>query len=193
MAGYSIIADISQYIANLLRKHLCPTYMTSPDMIKLVSPVDKNADYQLGIFLYDIQGLGEAFTIPMASMASRGHKTNPPQPLKLKYMIYISNKAQIAAKGEDEQRILGLVMQLLYDNPVIEIQKIHQFSESFDTTSTLSLINMPLEEKSKIWTGLGLPIQLGIYLEVSPILLSSTQREEVQRVVATQFNVEEIR
>ncbi|WP_054741127.1 hypothetical protein [Cellulosilyticum ruminicola] len=57
MAGYSIIADISQYIGSLLRQHLCPMYIANEEMIKLISPVDKDADYQLGIFcmIYKVQ------------------------------------------------------------------------------------------------------------------------------------------
>lgn len=190
MAGYSIIADISQYIGSLLRQHLCPMYIANEEMIKLISPVDKDADYQLGIFLYDIQSADMGYM--ESRIVGQAYKTKAPQSLKLKYMIYVNHKAQIAAKGEDEQRILGLVMQNLYDHAVIDISKIHQFSETFDDTSALQVIHMPLEEKSKIWTGLGIPMQLSVYLEVSPVLLSSMQREEVQRVVTTKFAVEEM-
>lgn len=192
MAGYSIIADISQFITATLQKELCPSYLPSKEAISLTSPADKNADYQIGIFLYDIQEMGE-YTLPQRIVTSQNKKQQAPKSLKLKYMIYFNQKAQMAARGEDEQKILGLIMQMLYDNPGIEIHKMHHFADPFDDTAHISILNMNIEEKSKIWTALALPIQLGIYFEVSPVLLASVKEEAVTRVTEAILRTEEKR
>jgi len=190
MAGFTIISDISQYIADMLRNKLYPSFISSKEAISLVSPIDKNADYQMGIYLYDIQAMSE-YTLPQMISIGHNKKQYPPKSLKLRYMVYLNKKAQIVAKGEDEQRILGLTIQLLYDNPSITISKIHNLSDAFDETASISILNLNVDEKSKIWTALTLPMQLGIYLEVSPVLLASTREVTVTRVAETTFSTEE--
>ena len=190
MAGFTIISDISQHIVALLRQNLCPSFITASEGISLISPIDKNADYQMGIYLYDLQEMGE-YTLPQMVTIGQNKKQYPPKSLRLKYMIYLNQKSQIAAKGEDEQRILGLTMQCLYDNPTIAINKLHRLSDAFDEIASISILNMNLEEKSKIWTALALPMQLSIYLEVAPVLLASAREVTVTRVVETAFNTVE--
>ena len=186
MAGYSIIADISNHIIQLLRSQLCPDLIGAPEAISLVSPADKNADYLLGVFLYDMQDMGE---FSQTQMIQRGEtkKQFPPKALRLKYMIYLNAKAQVASKGEDEQKILSRVMQIIYDHALISVSKIHGMAENTDVNAAISFQSLNIEEKAKMWTALTLPLQLGIYLEVSPILLSSTRVTEVTRVVSTDF------
>lgn len=189
MAGYSIIADISKYILQLLRTHLCPELIQAPEAIGLVSPADKNADYLLGIFLYDMQDMGE-FT--QTQMIQRGDtkKQYPPKSLRLRYLIFLNTKAQVVSKGEDEQKILSRIMQLIYDNALILTSKVHGMTDSTDVNAAISFQSLTVEEKAKLWTAFTLPLQLGIYLDVSPILLSSTREKEVTRVVYTDFTLE---
>jgi hypothetical protein len=186
LAGYLIIADISTHILQLLRNKLIPELIQAPEAISLVSPADKNADYLLGIFLYDIQDMGE---FSQTQMIQRGEtrKQYPPKALRLRYIIFLNTKAQVASKGEDEQKILSRVMQIIYDNALIFTGKIHGMTDSVDVNATISFQSLSIEEKAKLWTAFTLPLQLGIYLEVSPILLSSTRETEITRVVSTDF------
>ena len=59
MADFSIISDVSNEVLKLLRENICPELIQSPESIALAAPTDKNADFQLGLYLYDIQELRE--------------------------------------------------------------------------------------------------------------------------------------
>ena len=59
MADFSITSDVSNEVLKLLRENICPELIQSPESIALAAPTDKNADFQLGLYLYDIQELRE--------------------------------------------------------------------------------------------------------------------------------------
>lgn len=189
MAGFTIMADISQHIMKVLKTYLYPNYLQTSEAIRLVSPGDKNMDFQVGIFLYDIESLGNDVASQVELDHSQG-KQYPPKALNLKYMIYINSKAQVAFQGEDEQRFLGIIIQALHDNSVIDIKRIHTASDAFDMPTPIEMVNISLDDKSKIWSSMGLAIQPCLYLEVSPILLASKKVEPIQRVIGRDFQVQ---
>lgn len=62
--------------------------------------------------------------------------------------------------------------------------------EDEDTTASLvTLLPLSYEEKTKIWSVLSVPYQLGIYFSVAPVLLSSRRVRSFRRVVAAEFDV----
>ena len=63
MADFSIISDVSNEVLKLLRENICPELIQSPESIALAAPTDKNADFQLGLYLYD-PASGKYDTIP---------------------------------------------------------------------------------------------------------------------------------
>ena len=54
MADYTIIADVGNALAGLLRAGMVPEMLLNEDSIGVCSPEDKG-DFLLGLFLYDIQ------------------------------------------------------------------------------------------------------------------------------------------
>lgn len=187
MAGYSIVSDISQYLVDLLREHLFPDFIQSTEAISLATPADKNGDYLMGVFLYDLQT--SEFSMPQMFQRGDGKKQYPPKALKLRYVIFLNSKAQVASKEDVVHSILGKAMQSLYDHALVPINRIHNRAEEMDGDATLSLLNIGLEEKMKIWTALSLPFQVALYVEVSPVLLSSTKQVETNKVIETEFVV----
>lgn len=189
MADFSIISDVSNALIRLLRENLCPESVQSPESIKLASPADKNADFQVGLFMYDLRELGEyRSSTPIRSADNR--KTLPPRPLTLCYMLYLNSKAQIAAGAEAEQRILGRALQTLSDNPTIDIAKVHPFAEQSEENAALTFLKLTFDDKSKIWSSLNVPYQLGIYFSISPVLLSSKKSEPIVRVTNASFTLQ---
>ena len=59
MSDFSVVSEVGNEILKLLREHICPELIQSPESIKMVSPAEKNADFQLGLYLYDIQEIRE--------------------------------------------------------------------------------------------------------------------------------------
>lgn len=183
MGDFSIISDVSNEILKLLRENMCPELIQSPESIKLVSPSDKNADFQLGLYLYDIQELREYKQTDLIRMGNnKAHF--PPKPLNLFYVVYINTKSQMVSDSENEQRILGRVYQVLMDNAILsEIQE-----QNEDETAAITFLTLSFEDKSKLWSVLNLPYQVGVYFSVSPAMLSSKRVKTFTRVLETNFD-----
>lgn len=86
MADFSIISDVSNEVLKLLRENICPELIQSQESITLAAPTDKNADFQLGLYLYDIQELREYQQLDLVRM--KGNQAQyPPKPLNLFFEI----------------------------------------------------------------------------------------------------------
>lgn len=190
MAGYTIFFDVSQYILQSLRDKLCPEYITSTDQIKLIAPTDQNTDYQVGLFMYDIQTMPEYLEGNMFQVGN-DMMTYPSKSLKLRYMLFFNVKAAMPLKEEDQQVILGLVLQFFYDYATIDIKAIHHDWDERDLSASITVLNMNIDEKTKIWTGLDKSMQIALYLEVAPILLASGRYVPFKRVKEADFAAEE--
>ncbi len=185
MADFPIIADVSNQLMKQFRESLCPETIPSAEAIQMVAPTDKNADYQIGLYLYDVQDLHEYRSSEPVRV--RGNvKTLPPKPLNLFYLLFVNSKAQIAASAEVEQRILGKVMQTLYDSTEISLQSVASSAQGEESVTT-TVLSLSFEDKSKIWASMNLPYQLGVYFSVSPVLLSSRKAEVFTRVTEVEI------
>ncbi|MDO4261627.1 MAG: DUF4255 domain-containing protein [Eubacteriales bacterium] len=185
MADFSIISDVSNEVLRLLREHICPDLIQSPESIALASPTDKNADFQLGLYLYDIQELREYQQADLIRL--RGNQAQyPPKPLNLFFALYMSTKSQLLSNAENEQRILGRVIQVLMDHAIL-----YETAGEEETSASITLLPLSFEEKTKIWSVLSVPYQLGVYFSVAPVLLSSKRVRSFRRVVAADFELEQ--
>lgn len=181
MADFSIISDVSNEVLKLLRENICPELIQSPESIALASPTDKNADFQLGLYLYDIQELREYQRLDTIRL--KGNQVQyPPKPLNLFFALYINTKSQLVSSAENEQRILGRAIQVLMDHAIL-----YETSEEEETSASITLLPLSFEEKTKIWSVLSVPYQLGVYFSVAPVLLSSRRIRSFRRVVAADF------
>ena len=60
-----------------------------------------------------------------------------------------------------------------------------------EASASITILPLSFEEKTKIWSVLNVPYQLGIYFSVSPVLLSSRRVRSFKRVVAAEFDVQQ--
>lgn len=185
MADFSIISDFSNAVLNVLREQICPELIQSPESIALGIPTDKNADFQLGLYLYDVQELREYRQTEQIRL--RGNQSQyPPKPLTLYYALYVNSKSQLTSNAENEQRILGRALQVLMDHAIL-----CDVEEDEDVSASITILPLSFEEKTKIWSVLSVPYQLGIYFSVSPVLLSSRRVRSFSRVIAADFDVQQ--
>ncbi len=183
MADFSVISDVSNEVLKVLREHICPELIQSPESIAMAMPTDKNADFQLGLYLYDIQELREYRQVDQIRL--RGNQAQyPPKPLTLYYALYINTKSQLTASAENEQRILGRVLQVLMDHTIL-----YDAAGDEETSASITILPLSFEEKTKIWSVLSVPYQLAIYFSVSPVLLSSRRIRSFRRVAVADFDV----
>lgn len=181
MADFSVISDVSNEVLRVLRENICPELIQSPESVALASPTDKNADFQLGLYLYDIQELREYQQMDMIRL--RGSQAQyPPKPLNLFFALYINTRSQLMSSAENEQRILGRAIQVLMDHAIL-----YDTAEEEETSASITLLPLSFEEKTKIWSVLSVPYQLGVYFSVAPVLLSSRRIRSFKRVVSAEF------
>ena len=100
MANYSIIADVTSHIVKILREGMCPEPIASPNHVAAVSPSEQDADYILGVYLYEITEDGEVSGPPMATYG-RTHMRRPPRPYSLYYMLYVNSSSHLGLKSLD--------------------------------------------------------------------------------------------
>ncbi len=181
MADFSVVADVSTGLLRLLRAQMCPSPVSAPESIRLAAPTDKNGDFQLGLYLYDLRELGE-YRAGALQRGADNIRRRPPRPLTLHYMLFLNSKAQMATGAEAEQRILGRALQVLSDYPAVDVNELHPYSPEPEEAAAISLLTLTFEEKTKIWAALSTPYQLGIYFSVSPLMLSSRREESFARV-----------
>lgn len=191
MADFSIIADMSEAVLRKLREALCPEAMQSPEAIQIAAPTDKNGDFQLGIFLYDIREMSEYRSSTKIRNAN-GTKTLPPKPLSLFYMLFLNSRAQVASGAQAEQRILGRAIQALSDDPFMDVTAVHAFDDPEEEAAGITFLNLSFEDKTKIWQGLSTPYQVALYFSVSPVLISSRKVTPFSRVIAAETEIEQL-
>lgn len=189
MADFSIVADVSAALLKLLRAQMCPSPVSAPESIRLASPTEKNADFQLGLYLYDLREMSE-YRSGAVRRGPDNIRRNPPRPLSLSYMMFLNGKAQIAAGAEAEQRILCRAMQALTDYPLIDVNEAHPMAGDVEEPASVTLLPLSFEEKTKLWSALNQPYQLGVYFSVSPLMLSPRREESFTRVREVEFRGE---
>lgn len=121
MGNYTMIADTGKRLVEMLQQALCPELIKNADEIGLRSPEDKG-DVSLGLFLYDVRQSEEVFqqsnvVVQEQNMVTR--ISRPPVYLSLYYMITPYAKGDVMYRLYQEEQILGRIIQLFYDNPVI--------------------------------------------------------------------------
>lgn len=181
MADFSVVADVSAALVKLLRTQMCPVPVSAPESIRLAAPGEKNSDFQLGLYLYDMRELSE-YRSGTVQRGADNIRRRPPKPLTLNYVLFLNSKAQIAAGAEAEQRILGRALQVLTDYPTVDVNEAHPFSGEIEEQAAVTLLPLSFEEKTKLWSALSQPYQLGIFFSVSPLMLSSRREESFTRV-----------
>lgn len=187
LAKYPIISDISGYIVKLLKSRLYPEPMLSSQSIELVSPADNNADYTLGVFMYDIRENME-HVVPNMVPTEDNKLRKAPQSLSLYYMVYMNSSAQVLVKAIDSQKILARVQQVLYDENEIVIDKLQKGLETMEENLRIMPSRLTYDEKTKIWTSLNKPYQLALYYTVAPVMLSSNKVVAESRVTSIRYN-----
>ncbi len=184
MGKYTIIADVSQKIADLLSEGMVPDLIADKNGIGLCGP-DEKGDFSVGIYLYNIEENNDFKRSGMVNI-SYGEQKFPPVVLSLYYMITAYSASDIKFRAIQEQRILGRVMQILYDNSIISGEGFG--NEVMGADIRIELLDLSTEEKMKLWNDTTKPYKTSICYRVTPVELESTKGRRISRV--TEFTVE---
>ena len=171
MAKYTVIADVGKSIIEMLKDQLVPEPVSKPDTIGICDPKERGS-FVLGIHPYNFKENTEMRqTDPI--VLPDGNLQNPPASYQIFYMISVASKSEQATKAEDEQRILGKVIQVLRDNPRIPKKYMPETLRLANEDINIEMLNLELEEKVKIWTMFSEPYKLSIFYSVGPLFIDS--------------------
>jgi len=205
MGKYTIIADTSEKLIEILRKELVPVIIQNENEIGLRSPED-HSDVSLGLFLYDIT---ESEEIKSNSTAVIKHDriSRPPVYLNLYYMLTAYARGDNRYKLPQEEKILGRVIQTFLDHPLIiydsEIVTMEKNGDRTDNNRKkvqdipaiqprIVMQRLDADERSKIWNFQNTSYRLSLFYKVSPVAIDSKIMHEFARVRERDFQVRDL-
>ncbi len=205
MGRYTVIADTSEKLIEMLQKELVPDIIQNENEIGLRSPED-HADVSLGLYLYDIT---ESEEIKARSTAVIKHDkiSKPPIYLNLYYMLTAYARGDNRYKLPQEEKILGRVIQTFLDHPLIlygsegltqekDSGKINSETKRAQETPAISpriiMQRLDADERSKIWSFPNTSYRLSLFYKVSPVAIDSNIMDEVVRVRKADFHVKDL-
>lgn len=188
MAEYPIISDVSNYIVKTLRSKMCPEPIPSPNSIEVSTPLDKDVDYILGLYLYDIR---EETNVTQQPFIQKGRiqLQKPPRPYSLYYMVFINGTSQMGLKAPDIQKIIGRVAQIINDNSSVLPNELQSWLETPEPPILLSQAKISLEEKVRVWQAIHKPYQISLFYKAAPVFLSSEVVIDTPRVSEASFDL----
>lgn len=183
MAGYTVLAECSGALVALLRKELGGA-LAQANAIVLCSPAERG-DAALGVYLYDVER--EAHCAVSFRQLNAVERRPAPLPLRLSYMVTAYASGDARYRQEEEQRLLGRVMQVFHDNSVLDAPFLSTAEASGEGRVLIELQRLSFEEKSRIWSALGQTYRLSLFYTVAPVLLDSDRVCSAPRVVSVEF------
>ena len=188
MADYPIIADVSNYMVQMLRQKMCPQPIPSPNNIEVSSPAEQDVDYILGLYLYDIREEGEV-SVPSMVGTGKTRLRRPPRPYSLYYMLFINGSSQMGLKGGDIQKIIGRAAQIVNDGNSVSPRRLQSWIEAEEPPIIFSPAKLSLEDKVRVWSAINKPYQVSLFYKASPVFLSSEIVVDSPRVTDARFTL----
>ncbi len=205
MGKYTIIADTSEKLIEMLQKELVPDIIQNENEIGLRSP-EEHSDVSLGLYLYDITE-SEEIKSRSTAVIKNEKILKPPVYLNLYYMLTAYARGDNRYRMLQEEKILGRVIQTFLDHPLITYD-----SESLPAENGSSKTNhdtkrgqevpaispriimqrLDLDEKNKIWNFPNTSYRLSLFYKVSPVAIDSNIMNEFVRVRKTDFRVKDL-
>lgn len=189
MADYTIIADVSHFICNILREKMCPEPVASPKHIEISSPSSGDAGYMIGLYLYDVK---EETTLTRAPCVFAGGTAigRAPVPYSLSYMLFVNSSFRKGRKEADIQKIIGRAAQIINDNNAVYPHELQPWLDAGEPPIMLSQAKLELEEKTRVWQAVNKPYQISLFYKAAPVFVSSEIVADPPRVREALFHLD---
>lgn len=185
MGSYTVIMETGNALVQLLRRELVPEIIPNADSIGLASPADRG-DLSLCVHLFDVSESEEFRQSGMLPDGVRRQKF-PPVYLTLSYLVTAFSASDVKFRSGEEQRILGKVIQVLRDYPVLDPEKMEFGPGGVPEGIRMEPRKMEAEEKLKVWNFPNLACKLSLFYKIGPIPLESARTRQISRVRSVEF------
>ena len=186
MGKYTVIAEVGSQLCRILERGLVPELVPDGNAIGLCSP-EERGDLTVGIFLYDIRE-NEDYRVNGMINAGIDRQSFPPIYLSLYYMITVWSASDLKFRAVQEHRLLGRILQLLTDQNLVNASLLGD-SQGLDLR--IEFLNLPLEEKQRIWNMPNTPMRTSLFFKAAPVALESEKTREIRRVSLVELETEE--
>ena len=190
MGNYTVIADTSRSIIELLRAELSPEPVSKAETIGLAPP-NEPENYTLCLNLYNIEenpGMHTAERLIVDNTTTK----DPPMSLTLHYMLFANIKSDPVRKAIDEQRIMARAIQVLNDNRRVPEKYIQGTLRESQEGVDIVNVNLNLEEKVRIWSLYNQPFKVCMFYKAGPVFIESNNVYKATRVSEAVFKTEKV-
>jgi hypothetical protein len=187
VASSDVLVAVSQTLQNRLTAGLSTLGPPVPvaELHDLASP-PVSAPPRATLFLYDVVEEPTTRNRPKTTHLVGGNLLVRKQPLGLR-LHYL-----VTAWGGDratEQQILGRVMQLMYDDAVIDGSELAGSLAGTLTELRVSLSPMQLEDRARVWWAIGQPYRLSVNYEVRVVDIDPTTETSSTPILSRRIDV----
>lgn len=177
----SEILQTGTSLLELFRKSLCPQMIRDRDLILFAAPWEE-ADYRVGIYLYDIRDHSVVATSEVA--LDDRERRFPPKAVELSYLVFCNETHRFGGvQREQIQALLSEMVRTVYDNPLLEGED--------GQTVPVCFLRESVEFKIRLWGSFQKPLQPAVYLQAAPVLIESGRTRRVSSVRERSFEMEE--
>lgn len=183
MGSYDAIAVASETLVELLRDRIAErgdVISVNRSEIALVSPDDVGADsdVRLSVFLYDVVE-NSVMKNQRVEQADAGTKPQTPVVLDLQYLLTAfpsQSGGDETTNTLDQQRVLGLAMQVLHDNSHLGADELP--ASIADTDIQITLENEGFGALTDVWTSFrDTALQPSVAYQFGPVVIESRTEE----------------
>ncbi|HLQ10414.1 MAG TPA: DUF4255 domain-containing protein [Ktedonobacteraceae bacterium] len=186
MSNALAIAAVTKTLYNLLHNEFAinPSQDPLTGVNVTMQPPDaansETSPFQVNLFLYHVMPNAAWRNMPLPNHVLPGETGQPPLALNLYYMITTYARENSGTGDIDSHNLLGRVMRILYDHPVLsaaEIQAAMQESDLQNQIERIRITMQPLniEEIYRLWTGFQTQYRLSVSYEAAVVLIESTR------------------
>lgn len=164
VASSDVLVAVSQTLQNRLTAGLSTLGPPVPvaELHDLASP-PASTPPRATLFLYDVVEEPTSRNRPKSTELVGGtlHVRRPPMALCLHYMVTPWGGDRIT-----EQRILGRVLQVMYDDAVIDGPELQGVLAGTTAQLRVCLASMRVDDRARVWFAIGQPYHLSVNYEV---------------------------
>lgn len=190
MAEYTALVEAGEALQELLRRELTPEPIGDRELISLASPFEAE-NSQLTLYLYQIdEDLQAGFTgyqqesVNVQRMQGTSYQ--------LSFLITAHSKAPTNMKEADQQKVIGKVVQVIKDNPILPQECLTGSLAGSNMQIMLTLERPNFEQMMKIWNNTTVPYKLSVVCKVSGVTIDSKRTRVVSRVTDVRIDTDQI-
>lgn len=191
MADYTAFVEAGNALVEMLRDKLTPEPLSDRESISLCSP-HENGNNQLTLYLYQVEEEGPQNSVGYYQADRNTQRIRPAQ-FVLRYLVTAHSKAPAQLKEADQHRVMGAVVQILRDNPIIPAQYLTGSSAQEGAELHVSVEKTTMEQLLKIWNNTTKEYKLSIVVMLTGVTISSGRTRQVSRVTDVEINTQQRR